>query len=146
MAAEPSVGATVPLTFVAEMVRLTEVERLNPCHEWPSPQTHRALSTAWDSVRGALERELTPERVRSLSRWARQQMDGYRKVASLSGAQPRPVARDAGQGKLVLEVTVETLPSHSPLVTRWLKVYLICREADAVVEQAIVTIRGELQE
>jgi hypothetical protein len=101
--------------------------------------------TGLEKKRPAIEKYVTPEVVVSLSRWAKSQMQGYRKAPSLAKVDWKPVGSD-DKGRLLLEGTVDTLPTHSPLVTRWLKFYLIYDEKTREVMRVIVTIRGELLE
>jgi hypothetical protein len=101
--------------------------------------------TDLEKKRPEIEKYVPPEIVVSLSRWAKSQMKGYHKVPSLAKVTWKPVGSD-DKGRLVLEGTVDTLPTHSPLVTRWLKVYLVFDGKTKEVLRVIVTIRGELLE
>ncbi len=69
-------------------------------------------------------------------------MKSNQKVPSLAKVAWKP-AGDDKQGRLVLEGTADTLPSHHRLVTRWLKVYLVYDEKTREAVRVIVTIRGE---
>ena len=71
------------------------------------------------------------------------QMEGYKRVPNLDSIALRPVGTDAQRGKLVLEGTLETLPTHSPLVTRWLKVFLLYDVPTKSLTRVTITIRGE---
>jgi hypothetical protein len=95
-----------------------------------------------EKKRPQIETYLTPRVVRSLSRWAQPQMKGYLKVPSLARVAWKP-AGCAEKGRLVLEGTVDTLPTHHALVTRWLKVYLVYDGKNQEVVRVTVTIRGE---
>jgi hypothetical protein len=90
-----------------------------------------------------IKSQLTPERVRSLSRWAKTQMEGYKSIPSLENVVLRPVGTDAKRERLVLEGTLDTLPTHSSLVARWLKVYLLYDLHTKSVSRITITIRGE---
>ena len=40
-------------------------------------------------------------------------------------------------------MTIDTLPTHQPLVTRWLKVYVVFDLHEKSVSAVVVTIRGQ---
>ncbi len=67
---------------------------------------------------------------------------GHEQIATLLG----PSGTDPQREKLVLEGTIDTLPTHSPLVTRWLKVYLVVDLRNKAILRAVITIRGDWQE
>ena len=77
---------------------------------------------------------------------AKPQMEVYRSVPSFERIELRPVGTDAKRKRLVLEGTIDTLPSHSPLVTRWLKVFVLYDLEAKSIARITVTIRGELLE
>ena len=56
----------------------------------------------------------------------------------------QPIGLDAGRGKLVLEGTIDTLPTHHQLVTRWLKVYVLCNLPGRKIAHVTFTIRGQI--
>lgn len=99
--------------------------------------------TDLEKKRPEIEKYVTPEVIRDLSRWARPQMKAYAKVPSLEKVVWKPVGREGKQDRLVLESTIDTLPTHQRLVTRWLKVYLVFDTQSKEVVRVIVTIRGE---
>ena len=67
---------------------------------------------------------------------------GHEQIATLLG----PSGADPQKEKLVLEGTNGTLPTHSPLLTRWLKVYLVVDFRSKAILRVIITIRGNRQE
>jgi hypothetical protein len=97
----------------------------------------------WKKKTPEINKQLTPERVRSLSRWAKPQMEQYKAVASLDKMDLVPVGTDPKEGTLILEGTIDTLPTHHPLVTRWLKVYVLFDLGSKSVANIILTIRGQ---
>ena len=103
----------------------------------------RRAAAEWKTRIPQLKDRVTPEQVRSLSRWAKPQMEGYKSVPSLEGIKLQPVGTDAKRERLVLEGTIDTLPTHSPLVTRWLKVFLLYDLHTKSISRITVTIRGE---
>jgi hypothetical protein len=89
---------------------------------------------------------LTVDRVRSLSRWAKPQMEKYSAIPALPDVVLEPIGVDKKGGKLVLEGTVDTLPNHHPLVTRWLKVCVVYDIPARKIGQVTFTIRGQVLE
>jgi hypothetical protein len=98
---------------------------------------------AWRENAKTLTGLLTVDRVRSLSRWAKPQMDDYAAVPVLADVALQPIGVDKEGGMLVLEGTIDTLPSHHPIVTRWLKVYVLYAIPGRKISQVTFTIRGE---
>ncbi len=146
-AGEPERAKKMPawLELVPEMMPLEGLRlRSVPRGDTIANQVQEAR-TALQKKRPEIERQITPEVVRSLSRWAQSQMKEYEKVPSLAKAVWKPVGDDK-QGRLVLEGTVDTLPTHHRLVTRWLKVYVVYDGKAREVVRVIVTIRGEVLE
>jgi hypothetical protein len=133
------------LALVPEMMPIEGVRFGTMPSEDTIAQQVKDARTDLEKKRPEIEKHVTPEVVVSLSRWAKSQMQGYHKVTSLAKVIWKPVGSDE-KGRLVLEGTVDTLPTHSPLVTRWLKVFLIFDEKKREVARVIVTIRGELLE
>jgi hypothetical protein len=139
-------GAADWLRLVPEMKPIPELEAGSPCRE---DAFGREVARAAADLKGKLpdvEKQVTPGAVRSLSRWAQKEMKAYDKVPPWAGVAWKPVRADDKQGRLVLEGTVDTLPSHHPLVTRWLKAYLVYDTATKKVVRVIVTIRGQAVE
>ena len=79
-------------------------------------------------------------------RWQRLPKLRHKKVPPLKDAAWTPVRSNERDRKLVLEATLDTLPSHSPIVTRWLKAYLLYDVARKAVVRVTITIRGEILE
>jgi hypothetical protein len=134
------------ITFVMEMDAIREVDDFPRCQPGEHGEQLAVLTNEWRAVCGKLRPHITPERVRSLIKWFRKTTDGYSAVPALESAAFLPVTTDAEAGLLVLESTLDTLPSHSPLVTRWLKIFLVCNTKTGKIAKVIVTVRGELQE
>ena len=55
----------------------------------------------------------------------------------------KPLGLAADGRGLVLEGTIDTLPTHHPLVTRWLKGYVLYDDHNRRIRHATLTIRGE---
>lgn len=144
----PADDEQLPVAFciVPEMGYLPEVSDGTWCKPDAFPaETAKALAD-WKKKLPWVKKRVTPELARRLSRWARKQMAEYQAVSPLEDVAFRPAYHHEARGKLVLEGTVDTLPTHSPVVTRWLKVFLLCDERSGTVLRVTVTIRGELLE
>ncbi|MFW6108731.1 MAG: hypothetical protein ACOC8D_02845 [bacterium] len=141
-------GQPVPVAFciVPEMGYLPEVSDGTWCKPDAFPAVTAKALADWKTKRPWVAKRITPELVRRLSRWARKEMAEYRDVSSLEDVAFKAAYHHQARGKLVLEGTVDTLPSHSPLVTRWLKVFLLCDQGSGTVQRVTVTIRGQLLE
>ena len=73
-------------------------------------------------------------------------MEEYSAVPALTDVALQPIGVDKKGGKLVLEGTVDTLPSHHPIVTRWLKVYVVYDIPGRKISHVTFTIRGQVLE
>ncbi len=117
-----------------------------PCQGDAYPDDVARALTDWEKKRPWVQQRLTPSLVRSLSRWAHREMETYDSVPQLTGVKLCPVACKAKGDHnkwILLEGTVDTLPSHSPgIVTRWLKIFLVYDSEIWSVVRATVTIRG----
>jgi len=137
----------VALSLLPEMERHADIDGGRPCQPDAFPKERAAALADWQKKkRDWVAKQVTPEAVRKLSRWAQKEMEQYKAVSSLAKVEFHPVARHEADGRLVLEGTVDTLPTHSPLVTRWLKVLLVYDEGSGSVVRVVVTIRGQLLE
>ena len=132
--------------MVPEMERISDIQPFDTVSETQYQKETKRCHVLWSRAYRTAEQQITPEKVQSLSRWAKEQMKGYRSVPSLSNASFKVIGKSSRENDLVLENTVDTLPSHHPLVTRWLKLYLIYNTEKDRITQIIVTIRGELLE
>ncbi len=142
--ASPAAPA-VTMRFLAEMERIPELE-------WPSdstlarPQDLSRVTEDWAKCFRSLEEKLTANAVIGLSRWAKAQMQTYAQVPRLAHPDFHFVAASPSGQEAIFEATLEVLPSHSPIVTRWLKLFLIYDRRNSHLSTVIVTIRGERQE
>jgi len=144
----PPGRSAIPLgfCFAPEMDYIPEVDGWPSCQADAFSKEAAAALEDWAGRRPWVEKQITPELVRNLSGWAKPQMQQYAAVPALSKVAFKPVAYRDEQHKLVLEGTVDTLPTHSPLVTRWLKLYLLYDVGGQRILRATVTIRGQLLE
>lgn len=142
----PAVPPPQWLTFVPEMQPIPEVSPARgerPVEQQGFAAELRWVAAEWKKRIPEVQREVTPQRVRSLSRWAKKQMEPYRAVPALERAQLGIVGVNPPKELLILEGTIDTLPTHSPLVTRWLKVFLLADMRQKTILRVFITIRGE---
>ena len=139
-------GLPVGFCVAREMDYIPEVD------DWPSckpdafaDEAARAIAD-WTQKQPWVQKQLRPALVRALSQWARKEMAGYASAPSLAKVTFKPIRHHERSRKLVLEGTADTLPSHSKLVTRWLKVFLLCDKSGGRVLRVTITIRGQLLE
>jgi hypothetical protein len=107
---------------------------------------NKRANAAWKEESKRLTMLLTAAHVRSLSRWAKEQMKAYQTVSPLADVRLQPIGVDDRSSRIVLEGTIDTLPSHHPLVTRWLKVYVLYDTLDRKIVHVSLTIRGQVLE
>jgi len=131
------------LCMVPEMSYIPEVDDWEFCAADKLPEHMATVRKDWKGRITWATKHITPELARSLSRWARPQMGKYKTVPPLEKAELKLVRQHPRGNKLVYEATVDTLPSHAPLVTRWLKVYLLYDTGSKSILRMTVTIRGQ---
>lgn len=110
------------------------------------PERDRAFAAAWGKQSEWAAGHVTPALARALSRWAKPQMEKYAAVPPLDKLTFKPVAAHKGKGMVVYEATADTLPVHNPLVTRWLRVYVLYAVETKAILRITVTIRGQVTE
>jgi|GEM_PF-1825023 len=137
--------------LVPEMGYIPELRVWKWCSADTEPAATKKLAELWPTEAARLRPIVTPGLTRRLSRWARPQMEGYRSVPSLDKVRFQPVATDRKNdgdrlNYIVFRGQVDTLPTHSPLVTRWLEVYVLYGVHGESILRTTVTIRGELLE
>jgi hypothetical protein len=145
-------GLPDDVSLVPEMAGVQELGYLQGKKGWSEKveadlkdDINRA-NAAWKKESKRLTMLLTVAHVRSLSRWAKEQMRAYQTVPSLGDVRLQPIGLDERRGRIVLEGTIDTLPSHHPLVTRWLKVYVLYDILDRKITHVTLTIRGQVLE
>ncbi len=136
----------VPVAMVAEMEPIAGIDGGTACKPDEFADDAAKALADWAAKRASVEPLITAQKVRELSRWAKKQMAAYRRVPPLDKAAFRPAFYHKDARRLVLEGVLDTLPTHSHLVTRWLKVYLLYDQSTQAIVKVAVTIRGELQE
>jgi hypothetical protein len=73
-------------------------------------------------------------------------MEDYKAVPSLKDVAFQPERWNEASKQICLEGTVDKLPSHSPIVFRQLKIYLLYNQGTGKLERVTVTIRGWKEE
>jgi hypothetical protein len=137
----------VPLHLLPEMERNPDIDGGRRCRPDQFPKEKAAALADWQKKkRDWVAKQVTPEVVRKLSRWARKEMEQYKAVPPLTKVDFKPVRHREADRRLLLEGTLDTLPTHSPLVTRWLKVFLLYDKTTKSIIRVTVTIRGQLLE
>jgi hypothetical protein len=137
------------LSFVPEMQTVPIMNRAEPSTPWSdehSAQYADDLSRArdeWRRLAPTIETHVTPPQVRSLSRWALPQMEQYGRVPDIASAELKPLRIDAEDHHILFEATLDTLPTHSSLVTRWLKAIVLYDRPHRSITRVTITIRGE---
>jgi hypothetical protein len=137
------------LALVPEMERIADLDSSLGDRRWSAADDAkhvddlRRVQADWKTRVPTIQALLTPERVRSLSRWAVKQMEAYDTVPPLAKVQLQPVGADEKQGILLLETTIDTLPTHHPLVTRWLKAFVRYDARGRKIAHVTITIRGQ---
>ena len=133
----------IALCLVPEMSYIPEVDDWEFCAADKFPEHTASARTDWKGRVRWATKHVTPELARSLSRWARPQMAKYTTIPPLEKTELKLVRQHPRGNKLVFEATVDTLPSHAPLVTRWLKIYLLYDTSSRSILRMTVTIRGQ---
>lgn len=123
-----------------------------PEREWTqaqktqSVQAQQEVQQQWQKLAPRLAQQITPEKVRELSRWAQKEMAQYQRIPPLDQVVFEPVGLSEEGRHIVLEGTIDTLPSHHRLVTRWLKVYVHYELEEKRISRVVFTIRGKREE
>lgn len=148
LSAMPSLaaGPGVPATYVMEMrpLPLDAYEPLTVTYATECAVDPRFLAR-WPEVYPLVLSNLDRDKVVAMSGWSQEAM--HESYVFAPDLEAQPVAFACSDRYQVLEVIVETIPIHSPCVTRWLKAYLVIDLADeANLAEILYTIRGERQE
>jgi hypothetical protein len=136
----------VDIAYVREMSCIPEVDTWNRCPESGFSKDSIAVAAVWDTLRSKILPFISPQTVKNLSNRAPEQMTGYTKTPDLMRLCFSPCRFDANCKKILFQATVDTLPSLDPIVTRYLKLYLMYDPINQKVQRATFTIRGEVKE
>ncbi len=134
------------LCLIPEMDYIPEVDTWPDCPTTGYEADIQKAIGDWQLKGAWVASQINPAVVRELSHWARPQMMAYSRVPPLSQVLPALVAIDRDNRRLLFEGTVDTLPSHSPKVKRYLLLYLMYDRMSGQVFRATLTIRGETEE
>ena len=137
----------VSIRYIREMELIAELEEWEICtSKTMFTQESKKLKSDWNTKKTFISELLNPHLIISLSRWAQKEMSQYHGRPRLDTIQFIPIRYNNRFQRIVYESTVDSLPSHSPIVKRWLKVYVIFDKITDAISEAIITIRGDLFE
>ena len=136
----------ISICYVREMEYIPELNGWEACSKDDYVKEVKNALLEWEKVRPWVEKKVTPKKAKKLSQWAQKEMEKYTKVPPLSKVKFTPVRFNEDHRMIVLEGTVDTLPAHSPIVTRWLKLFLIYDTINKQIIRATITIKGEILE
>lgn len=134
------------IRFVPEMESVPELDKWPQVEGSAHEDDLRQMKVEWKKIMADVQRKLTVAQVIALSKWAKPQMQNYTVLPSLDQPDFELRAALAQEKKLLFEATLQVLPSHSPIVTRWLKLLVVYDQERRTIRQVIITIRGEAQE
>jgi hypothetical protein len=123
-----------------------------PEDDWPSveidqyPLETQKVAQKWQALAPWVESQVSPATVRALSRWAITQMAQYRSLPPFANLEFKAIAIQPDGNFVLFHSTADTLPSHSPLVTRWLELFLVYDSHTESILSVTITIRGQVLE
>ncbi len=148
--AEASETAAAELPFdlclARELHLIPEADTWTPCEPTAFPDATQKLAKAWPAHARALKPYVTADVVRRLSRYAHREMAMYSKAPSLAPLSFRPRASHRDGAFITFAAQADPLPSHSPLVKRWLEIFVLYNVTGDAVERVTVTVRGQVEE
>jgi hypothetical protein len=136
----------VDVCFVRELHLIPEVDTWTYCDPAAYPQQTKRAAGAWPAIAAKLQPLVTPALVRRLSQYSQPQMASYNKVPPLTGVTLTPRTQHRDGALLVFAGRIDALPSHSPLVKRWLEAYVLYNAATGAVERVTIAVRGQVEE
>lgn len=143
----PEPATTLPtLYFVPEMERIAQVDNGGYVPPEECVQESQRVAQEWHTHFLWIQTRLSPQKVRDLSGWAKVQMQTYSAVPNLGELTLQPIAIKEEEHNLIFEGVIDTLPTHSPLVKRWLKLYLVYNLDRQEILSIYITIRGQVEE
>jgi hypothetical protein len=134
------------IALVKEMSFIPEVDAWEPCAAGECSAESLAVAKQWDSIAPLIIPYVSPENIKALSKWAKEQMNDYAAVPELKNLAFSPIRRDTVHKKLVLEARAAPLPSHEPVVHRTLMLYLLYDRITKKILRVTVTVRGRADE
>lgn len=136
----------VSICYVREMEYIPELNGWEACSKDDYVEEVTNALLEWKKVRPWVEKRVTPKKAKRLSQWAQKEMEKYTRVPPLTRIKLIPVRFNKDHRMIVLEGTIDTLPAHSPIITRWLKIFLIYDTINKQIIRATITIKGEILE
>lgn len=139
-------GNAVPIEikWIPEMDYRPETSNWQPIGAGHSANEIKAAQQQWRSNVLWVQTQISNKTVYDLSRWSSDEMKGYTKQPVLSGVTLYPLLKD--NSKIILKGIIDTLPSHSRSVARWLVMFVVYDSNKSAITQVIFTIEGERQE
>lgn len=134
------------LCFVPEMEYIPEVDDWPICTTEAFAKESEKIMESWKKHHSWVYRQLSPGHVKALSRWAQKQMKTYNQLPNFASMTFSAARCKKDQTKLVFDGTADTLPTHSKLVTRWLKIFIMYDLSTQSIIRVTATIRGQLLE
>lgn len=135
-------NAPVQVRFVPEIASLPE-ETWERCDTSQYKHIMQQVALSWIKMRDDLLTQITVKKIQELSRWAQTEMADYQLPAFKN---QKFYAIHTNKQNVLIESVLDTLPSHNPLVTRQLKIFLVFNLKQHTITDAIVTIRGWAEE
>jgi hypothetical protein len=132
--------------FVRELHLIPEVDTWTYCDPVAYPEQTKRIAAVWPKIATKLQPLVTPALVRRLSQYSQSQMASYNKIPSLAGVKLTPQTQHRDGALLVFAGRIDTLPSHSPLVKRWLEAYVLYNAATGAAERVTIAVRGQVEE
>lgn len=128
---------------------IPEMEKIPEFNDWPEYSEEKYADNAlsdWEQKLKWVEKQITDSLVKALSKWAKTEMQNWHRIHSLDSVSFKPCRISKDRSKVLFEGTVDTLPTHSQIVTRWLKLFLMYDINTQSIIRATVTIRGQILE
>ena len=137
------------LRLVAEMEPIRHLVNGIPI-EWKDKsiilESDLNLKMTWEMTAKPILRQINSELIQSISKWARTETAGFQIDPSKIIVEFRPIHWTKAKRTLVYEANLSLLPSHHPLVSRWLKLFLVYSPSKSEIEELFLTIQGQVLE
>jgi hypothetical protein len=133
----------VNFSFCKEMSFIPEIDSWDNVELQPYSADSLEVIKQWDTLSPFVARYLKPLVVRQLSGWAKQEMKSYKKVAPINTISINAIKSHSEKNKVVFESIVDTLPSHSNTVKRYLTLFILYDTNLHQIINVTITIRGE---
>ena len=145
MASESVRINNVEVFFYKEMENIPEVDSIILGQNSVKETDTRLLANAASHYK-KLSKLLTAKKITQLSEYAIEEMAAFKKSSCLKKAVWYRIPEKTVDSRYVIMTKLDTLPSHSPIVTRWSVIYAIVDPQHQKIERFYITIRGEMLE